>query len=229
MDTLGGQSGEQGTPLHHAKGFAESTVGANPMLSLGIMIGLFVLLLLTVVYYRSKKSSASFTSSRLHNLNGGGNNPQWQNGSLDAGNYGSVHRSVNRHQTHPFRHLNNRSRHSQSVLQQPQALLPGKVSNPQNISCPEGFRPYNSGLLGEKTKCVPSDFYDEDDDGITGSCSDKWSPEATAEAGALATVGSFSHDSYGEARLQAMINHASGAHEISNTVFDPVVDNNLLF
>ena len=32
MSGLGGQSGQAGTPLHHAKGFAESTVGANPML-----------------------------------------------------------------------------------------------------------------------------------------------------------------------------------------------------
>ena len=60
----------------------------------------------------------------------------------------------------------------------------------------EKYEPWPPGYLGEYF--APSN----------GACKAAWNPAATAQAQALATVGSFQHDSYGERALQGAINKA---------------------
>lgn len=219
------------TVTDHAKGIldkAASSVSSNPKITLvAILVMIVLILFLGYHYYTSSSTTVIKTQFRS-----GGLNPRWWNGGGDAGNYGPVHRAPTRHHTHPFRHVNrNRNRNLNSNPE----FLPGNtlvrptsarstVDGVNMVTCPPGSRPYNSGKPGEQTTCVKdndegsqSPLDDMDDNGIYGSCSDGWSPEAIAEAGALSTVGSFAHDTYGEKRLQSMINYSSGASELMDT------------
>lgn len=213
------------TVTDHAKGIlnkAADSVSRNPNFVLALVVAMLVVILILLFYCYSSKKKFQSGQHRLHNLNGGGLNPQWQNGGLDAGNYGPVHRDPTRFHNHPFRHLNRRHTSNDAFVSTPTSRTQ-KVGNDM-VTCPLGSRPYNSGRLGEKTTCVSDDadgsrspLDDLDDNGISGRCSDGWSPEAIAEAGALSTTGSFAHDSYGEHRLQSMINYSSGAGELTDT------------
>ena len=59
------------------------------------------------------------------------------------------------------------------------------------------------------TRCVSSGpSVVADPTAILAACGMTWDPAATAEAQALATVGSFQHDAYGERKLQNAINAA---------------------
>ena len=226
------------TVTDHAKGIldkAASSVSSNPKITLvAILVMIVLILFLGYHYYTSSSTTVVKTPFRS-----GGLNPRWWNGGGDAGNYGPVHRAPTRHHNHPFRHVNrnrNRNRNLNSDLGNLEFLPGNTLVQPRSsrssvdgvnmITCPPGSRPYtvNSGLPDEHTTCVKdndegsqSPLDDMDDNGIYGNCSDGWSPEAIAEAGALSTVGSFAHDTYGEKRLQSMINYSSGASEIRDT------------
>jgi hypothetical protein len=71
---------------------------------------------------------------------------------------------------------------------------------PPKSPCPPG---YTLRTDGTSQYCVPGAYTPD-----MSTCKAAWDPAASAEAQALATVGSLQHDSYGERRLQGAINAA---------------------
>ena len=70
--------------------------------------------------------------------------------------------------------------------------------------CPKG---YTLRTDGTSQYCVPAGYKAN-----MSACNTGWEPQAVAEAQALATVGSYQHDDYGETNLQAAINSAYDAN-----------------
>jgi hypothetical protein len=66
--------------------------------------------------------------------------------------------------------------------------------------CPEG---YALRADGASQYCVPERYAPD-----LSACKAEWDPAAAAEAQALATVGAFQHDDYGERALQGAIDAA---------------------
>jgi hypothetical protein len=87
----------------------------------------------------------------------------------------------------------------------------GMAAGPPTNPCPMGTTPVNyqnpDGSM--MTWCKPGSALPGPATVCTGST---WDPAAEAEAQALGTVGSFQHDSYGEAKLQHAINEAYDAN-----------------
>jgi hypothetical protein len=107
--------------------------------------------------------------------------PKWSLGSADAGDGGSMHRDLAPAQI---------SQHSTSLRHN--ACAPGEAE----LTWVDA----ESGLI--KSKCVKAQNSGQ------LKCKGAWDAAATAEAQALATVGSFQHDDYGEDTLQGAINSA---------------------
>jgi len=83
---------------------------------------------------------------------------------------------------------------------------------------PDGTPRYKTVPGGTSTECVSAGSRADlgDDSGLPSACG-QWDPAASAEAQALATVGSLQHDSHGERKLQSAINVAyDGNVGISN-------------
>ena len=76
------------------------------------------------------------------------------------------------------------------------------LATEQNSPCPSGYTVRTSG---NSQYCVPADHMPSLKN---HACRENWNPAASAEAQALATVGSFQHDHYGEKNLQHAINAA---------------------
>jgi hypothetical protein len=84
----------------HGKAFLQSTIGAHPMAT-AVVIAVLVLLVLVlgywVMHYRAELSKAGgfrVGIAPYNNLNINGNNPMWYLGSMDAGNWGPMHRDA---------------------------------------------------------------------------------------------------------------------------------------
>ena len=78
----------------HGKAFFKSTIGAHPVASavaMGILVIIILVLAYYVAHYRSKCKSG-FMITPVNNLTTGNNNPEWQLGNMDAGNWGPIHR-----------------------------------------------------------------------------------------------------------------------------------------
>jgi hypothetical protein len=82
----------------HGRAFIQSTIGNHPMASalvIAVLVVLIVVLVYYVHYYKTvHKSGFRVGISPYNNLNMNGNNPMWQVGSMDAGDWGPVHRDA---------------------------------------------------------------------------------------------------------------------------------------
>ena len=76
------------------------------------------------------------------------------------------------------------------------------LATEQQSPCPPGYTVRTSG---NSQYCVPANNMP---DLKHNACKQSWDPAASAEAQALATVGSYQHDQYGERSLQHAINAA---------------------
>ena len=188
----------------HGKAFLQSTIGQHPVAT-AVIMGILVVLILILAFYVAKykakaagslaaTSKNSFGVRPIHNLNTGSNNPLWWHGSGDAGWGGPVHRETTAIQAAAYMPHLHQGEHMRRHRE-------GLATTPAS-SCPAGTSAVTYQNLGGpiQTRCVPDDY------GL--DCKGGWDPAASAEAQALATVGSLQHDSYGESRLQGAINAA---------------------
>jgi hypothetical protein len=79
----------------HGQAFLRSTIGQHPTATAVVMAVLVVLILVLgyyVAHYRAKCGKSGFHIAPLGNLGTGNNNPLWQYGAMDAGNWGPIHR-----------------------------------------------------------------------------------------------------------------------------------------
>lgn len=181
----------------HAHGFLKSTIGTHPVAA-AVLMAVLVLVILYLMYAltkcRSMSGKGTFGIRPYNNLHTGNNNPLWWHGSGDAGWGGPVHREAT------DIHL---------AAYMPQAgHREGLSSAPVANHCPSGttavtYQNEEGALL---TRCVSAGYKAN-----LSACNGGWDPTAVAEAQALATVGAYQHDDYGEAGLQAAINSAYDA------------------
>ena len=180
----------------HGKAFIQSTIGAHPNATAVVMGSLVVLVIVLgyyVMHFRSKcKSGFRVGIAPYNNLNMGGNNPMWYLGSMDAGNWGPVHRDATAYNVAAYepswRGDARRGMRRGGRREGLDAGAPaGEVAAP--AAAPEQQSPFPQ--VGPRAYCGRG-----------------WDPAASAEAQALATVGSLQHDSYGEGSLQTAIDGA---------------------
>jgi len=176
----------------HGKAFIQSTVGQHPVATFVVMAALVLLIIVLAFYvnkYKAVAEKGNFGVRSTHNLNTGGNNPLWWHGSGDAGWGGPVHREATEiHAAAYMPHLRKGPQVEHSHMHQARRRREGLATGPD---------------MG-------------DDFGLPSACG-QWDPAASAEAQALATVGSLQHDSHGERKLQSAINVAyDGNVGISN-------------
>jgi hypothetical protein len=194
----------------HGKAFLQTTIGQHPVATaviMGILVVLILILAFYVAKYKAKASKGSFGVRSIHNLNTGGNNPLWWHGAGDAGWGGPVHRETTATQAaHYMPHLRGGSQVEHGHMHQARRHREGLATAPAAAGpCPAGmtavtYQDVDGSML---TRCVPADYTPD-----MSTCKAGWDPAASAEAQALATVGSLQHDSYGERRLQGAINAA---------------------
>lgn len=174
----------------HGKAFLQSTIGSHPMAT-AIVIAVLILLVLVlgwyVMYYRAKIAKAHgfrVGIAPYNNLNINGNNPMWYLGSMDAGNWGPVHREATDYNVAAWepswRGDAQRGRARREGLEAGEAA---------------------SGPSSQSAAPFPQV-------GPAQVCNRGWDPAASAEAQALATVGSLPHDSVAEPALQGAIDGA---------------------
>jgi hypothetical protein len=192
----------------HGHNFLKSTIGEHPVAAALFMAALVVLILVLgyyVAYYKSACTKSGFHITPANNMQTGNNLPIWQLGAMDAGDWGPIHRATTDtqaavyhpawrsgtwHKIHPHHH-----REGLAIGPSAQDSACGPGQTPYTYQNPDG---------STVTYCQSNDVLP----GPATVCSGTWDPAATAEAQALATVGSFQHDSYGERKLQKAINAA---------------------
>lgn len=181
----------------HGKAFLQSTIGAHPGTT-AVIMGLLVVLVLVLGYKLYEKDKSGFISP-VNNLTTGNNNPLWQLGAMDAGNWGPVHRDPtawNVAAYHPGWRPGGGGtcygKEGSAVGCNREGLAPGGPVAP------------NGGTIYLRP-------------GPPSLCGRGWDPAASAEAEALATVGALQHESYGEGRLQGAIDAAyDSSHGLSD-------------
>lgn len=199
----------------HGKAFLKSTIGAHPLASalvMGSLVVLVIILGFAVVHYKSKCGKSGFHVYSPGNLDTGNNSPLWQFGSMDAGNWGPVHRDATPWNVaiyHPGWRTGNYRLASESGASK-EGMMGGSPSAPAGNMCAPGETPvqYANADGSVMTYCRNSNALP----GPPTVCGTGWDPAASAEAEALATVGALPHDSYGERRLQRAVNAAYDAN-----------------
>jgi hypothetical protein len=209
----------------HGRAFLKSTIGAHPVAT-AVVIAILVVLIIVLGFYVSHYKSmckSGFHIAPISNLTTGNNNPQWQYGNMDAGNWGPIHRDATAWNVAAY-HPGWRAGRYRRADCPPQKEC--RVDCPPPRDCqPECQKEcMTSGGPGCAGACGPGEtsLVQANCDGSTTSwcrntdalpgpptvCGACWDPAATAEAEALATVGSLQHESYGERRLQRAISAA---------------------
>jgi hypothetical protein len=177
----------------HGEGLIHATIGAHPVAA-AVVMGVLVLIIIILGYYVAHYRAMTkdhFQIVPMSNLTTGSNNPLWQLGSMDAGNWGPIHREPTQWNIAAYT---------------PSARM-GYAHRGEGFEggypgpCPPGELP----IVGRdgSVQCVssgPEHFH--------GRCGAGWDPAASAETAALATTGSFQHEPVGERRLQRAINAA---------------------
>jgi hypothetical protein len=178
----------------HGKNFFRSTVGVHPVIS-GVAIAVLVALVLILVYYGKYwhdqyvilKGKSGFLTQYPYT----GLHSNWQLGNGDAGWGGSLQRETTPAQAsvfHPGWRPVGLERAICNSGREGLAVGPGvTASDVAN----QGLGPGCGAGCGPSIPCRPG-----------------WDPSATAEAQALATLGSLPHDSNGERSLQGAVNAA---------------------
>ncbi len=152
------------------------------------LIGVLVLTVIVLGYYmmQYKGMAAAPAKSGMW-----GHHPKWQYGSRSAGHGGSLHAPGPQHNPAGW------------AKKMPLVGNFGKVGGTGGCGPGEVAVTYKDDSGAVSTFCRPADA------GFAGStCSPHWDPAATAEAQALATVGSLQHDNFGETKLQSAVNAA---------------------
>jgi len=188
----------------HGKEIFRVTIGQHPVAAamLGALL-IFLIIGLTVMLMQCKKKlhKGTFGVRQVNNLTTGNNNPLWWHGSADAGSGGSIHRDITRTQAAAY--MPNLRYHN--------GIHEGLETSPDESGvtsqCPAGttaltYQDVDGALL---TRCVAKGGLPSMNN---SACKQIWDPAARAEAQALATVGSYQHDHYGEKSLQHAINAA---------------------
>ena len=183
----------------HAQKFLKSTIGDHPLAAAGlilVLIGIIAYVGYLQVKCKSAKGKGTFGVRPYNNLHTGNNNPLWWHGSGDAGWGGPVHREET-------------DIHLAAYAPQAYAGLQEGLSARPKSHCPAGTTPVSYQNEGGAllTRCVSAGYKAN-----MSACNTGWEPQAVAEAQALATVGSYQHDDYGETNLQAAINSAYDAN-----------------
>ena len=189
-----------------------------------LVLGAIVLIcFVSKMMNRSSKSGFRIGIAPYNNLNTTGMNPMWYLGSDDAGWGGSVHRESTNYNMgayvpglragHIGRMLGARTGNREGLDPSgeidPAVDLSTAGVNPG--PCAAGMTPvtYVNPDGKTMTRCVSSGpSVIADPTAILAACGMTWDPAATAEAQALATVGSFQHNSWGERKLQSAIDAA---------------------
>ena len=170
----------------HGKAFFKSTIGQHPVASAGVLgsLVLLVIILMFVAYHFKTKADKATKSGFQSNLATGNNHGLWWYGNDHAGSGGSLSRdNTSVHLSHY-----NRAHHPRTATQ--------KMQN---------YAWYGREGLAPN----PRPDYDVDSGvGLPATCTAPWSTDAMLEAQALATVGSYPHNTYGEEQLQGAINTA---------------------
>ena len=176
----------------HGKAFLQSTIGAHPGTT-AVIMGLLVVLVVILAYKLYEKDKNGFISP-VNNLTTGNNNPLWQLGSMDAGNWGPVHRDAT----------------AWNVA----AYQPGWRPGGGGTCYGKEGASIGCGREGLATGPGASLYVRP---GPPAPCGRGWDPAASAEAEALATVGALQHESYGEGRLQGAVDAAfDSSHGLSD-------------
>ena len=203
----------------HGKAFLKSTIGAHPTATAVVMAILVVLILVLgyyVAHYKSKCDKGGKAGFHIYspgNLDTGNNSPLWQFGSMDAGNWGPVHRDPTPWNvaayTPRWRDGNYRlAAVNGTVLPTvatKEGMMGGMPSAPAG-PCGPGETPvsYQNPDGSTMTYCRSTNVLP----GPATVCGAGWDPAATAEAEALATVGALQHQAFAEKKLQRGINAA---------------------
>lgn len=201
-----------------------------------IAAAVVIVALVVALYYVNHYKKLSGTQNFLSM------SPNWQFGSQHAGWGGSIDRPTTKYQlaaTHPG-HLHNMGHiHSSAsgfgmMGGRIEGLSAGPIGGGVVAHGTIGGGSTNSPICGPGmtavayqdpsgallTQCRPSGMIS------ASGCGRPWDPAAIAEAQALATVGSYQHDSYGEAALQNVINEAyDGDRGISDDQLTTLMQN----
>jgi hypothetical protein len=201
----------QETKGHFMAGL-RSSIGRHPgttALILAVLVVIVVILSVWLARTRARCHKSGFHIYPHGNLDTGSNNPLWQFGSMDAGNWGPVHREATAWNVAAYEpgwragRYRLASGHNTSHLGcGKEGMAAGRGAAP----CGPGETPvtYRNPDGTTMTYCRSSDVLP----GPPTVCGVGWDPAASAEAQALATVGSLQHDSYGERRLQRAVDGA---------------------
>ena len=189
----------------HGKAIFRDTIRDHPTtaaVAMGVLTVIIIALAVNLMQCKKKLHKGAFGVRQVNNLTTGGNNPLWWHGSADAGSGGSIHRDITRTQAAVY----------MPNLRYHDGLHEGLETSPDESGvvtspCPAGmtaltYQDVDGALL---TRCVSKGGLPSMN---KGACKQSWDPAASAEAQALATVGSYQHDQYGERSLQHAINAA---------------------
>jgi hypothetical protein len=185
----------------------KSAIQGHP-LAVAALLGVLVLLVIILsftLHKKEKASKAGFGITRVNNLNTGSNNPLWYLGSMDAGNWGPIHRDATAYNVAAYEP---RWRGGVGGIREGYASGPmGAVPAPAG-ACPPGRHAitYQDPQGALMVRCGQNNVGPD-----MTACRGTWDPAATAEAQALATVGSLQHDSYGERSLMGAVDLAFDA------------------
>jgi hypothetical protein len=204
----------------HGMAFLRSTIGRHPgatAIILAVLVLVIVILSFVLAHYRAKcrDGKSGFHIYPHGNLDTGSNNPLWQFGSMDAGNWGPVHREATAWNVAAYEPGWRAGRYRRATGYNTSHASCAKegmaAGGPAHGSpCGPGETPvtYRNPDGTTMTYCRSSDVLP----GPPTVCGVGWDPAASAEAQALATVGSLQHDSYGERRLQRAVDGAFDAN-----------------
>jgi hypothetical protein len=202
-------------PYQATKGYGLETIRAairkhpaTAAIILAVLVVVVIILAVVLMRTRARCHKSGFHIYPHGNLDTGSNNPLWQFGSMDAGNWGPVHRDATAWNVAVYEpgwragRYRFASGHNTSHLGCGKEGMAGRGGAP----CGPGETPvtYRNPDGTTMTYCRSSDVLP----GPPTVCGVGWDPAASAEAQALATVGSLPHEAYGERRLQRSIDGA---------------------
>ena len=192
----------------HGNSVFESTIGQHPTTA-GIVMGvlMLIILILAVMLYGCQTKAAVVTPSTKSSFSSGGyhgftSHPNLLGGH-DAGGMPIGNTAENYYPLLRYGGGGDNARWMREGLVTAPAA-PGVMPQPTGV-CGAGqvARTYQNPNGALETVCVSKAAAAD-----MSTCSAKWDLAATAEAQALATVGSYQHDMYGERALQSAINAA---------------------
>jgi hypothetical protein len=182
----------------------------HSMVVFGVII-LLIIIVIVLMYYMhkyKKKCTEGFISA-VNNMTTGNNNPQWQYGAMDAGNWGPMHRDPNEYNVAVF-HPSWRAGGACGK----EGMAERNLSSCGSIGSCTGSSTGNCN----KTSPGPRSCY----------CGEHWNPSASIEAQALATAGVFGDymmdPAFASQRMQNAVGSAIDPNkDINDDVFSTIM------